>query len=122
MIRKISKAALAAVLLASWLTAPGLAQDSDQELRDEIEALKQGQESIQRQIELKNEIDELKKGQTDIQKQLEEIKKLVQARPAAAPARPTGPNVAGKTFDLASNPVKGESTAKLTLVEFTDYQ
>jgi protein-disulfide isomerase len=119
---KIGKPALAAVLLASWLTAPGLAQQSDQELRDEIEALKQGQESIQRQIELKNEIEELKKGQAEIQKQLEELKKLVQSRPAAAPARPSGPNVAGKTFDLGSNPVKGESKAKLTLVEFTDYQ
>lgn len=80
---------------------PAAAQGSDAELRREIEALKQGQK--------------------DINRQLQEIKRLVQARPAAAPA-PSGPQVAGKTFDLGDNPAKGTSTAKLTLVEFTDYQ
>ena len=100
MTKKIVQTALAAVLMASWLAAPGLAQDTDQDLRDELEAIKQGQQQIQ--------------------KQLEELTKLVKARPAAAPRR--GADVKGKVFDLANNPVKGESTAKLTLVEFTDYQ
>jgi len=67
------------------------------------------------------QIEELKKGQEQIRQDLQEIKKLIQARPAAA-AAPAGPNVAGKTFDLGDNPVKGASSAKLTLVEFTDYQ
>ncbi len=53
------------------------------------------------------------------QKQLAEIKKLVQQRPAA---RPKGPDVKGKVFDLGANPVKGDPAAKVTLVEFTDYQ
>jgi hypothetical protein len=66
-----------------------------------------------------SEIEALKKGQEAIQKDLAEIKKLIQARPAAAPAR-RGPDVAGKVFDLGANLVKGEQTAKLTLVEFTD--
>ena len=56
---------------------------------------------------------------TQILKQLEEIKKLVQARPAAGPS---GPNVKDVVFDLGANPTKGSATAKLTLVEFTDYQ
>ncbi len=89
------------LMLGALLLAPAaFAQTSDEELRQEIEALKKGQE--------------------EIQKQLQEIKKLVQARPAA-PAR-SGPNVKGKVFDLGANPVKGEPTAKVTLVEFTDYQ
>ena len=56
-----------------------------------------------------------------IRNELQEIKKLIQARPAAPPP-PSGPNVKGKVFDLGANPTKGERTAKLTLVEFTDYQ
>ena len=71
--------------------------------------------------DLESEIESLRKGQEAIQKDLAEIKKLIQARPAAAPAR-RGPDVAGKVFDLGENVVKGERTAKLTLVEFTDYQ
>ena len=78
-------------------------QDSDAELRREIERLKQGQQQINRE--------------------LQEIKRLLQARlqdrPAAAPS---GPQVKGKVFDIGDNPVKGARTAKLTLVEFTDYQ
>ncbi len=91
--------ALAALALG---VSPRLdAQESDTDLRSEIEQLKQGQQQIQKQIQ--------------------ELKRLVQAqaRPAAAPR---GPDVAGKEFDLGDNPVKGASTAKLTLVEFTDYQ
>ena len=96
-IRYVAAAAILALTLAPVVAA----QESDRELREEIEQLKQGQKNIN--------------------KQLEDIKKLLQARPAA-PAAPAGPNVVDKIFDLGSNPVKGASTAKLTLVEFTDYQ
>ena len=88
---------LALALLAG---SAGFAQSSDQELRDEIQALKKGQEQIQ--------------------KDLQEIKKLVQAQ--QRPAAPAGPNVKGKVFNIGTNPSKGEQTAKVTLVEFTDYQ
>lgn len=97
----------AALLLAASL-APATtarAQSGDDELRREIEALKQGQQQILQQLQA-------------IQNQL-------QARPAPAPApppTPAGPNVADRVFDLGANPVKGEQTARLTLVEFTDYQ
>lgn len=90
-----------AVALALMASSAGFAQSSDQELRDEIEALKEGQEQIQ--------------------KDLQEIKKLIQAQPRAAVA-PSGPNVKGKIFDVGANPTLGEQTAKVTLVEFTDYQ
>lgn len=91
----IAGAALAVALLAS----PGFAQDQD----------------------LRNEIEELKKGQQEIQKQLDEVIKLVKARPAAGGGRPSI-DVEDKVFQLGDNPAKGASTAKLTLVEFTDYQ
>ncbi len=93
----------AAALLATAAFAPAsFAQGSDEGLREEVEALK--------------------KGQDQIRKDLEEIKKLLQQRPAPAPARRAAPSVEDKVFDLGDNPVKGADTAKLTLVEFTDYQ
>ncbi len=94
--------AAAALLAATFYAPAATAQGSDEELRNEVEALKQGQEQIR--------------------KDLQEIKKLLQQRPAPAPTRRAAPNVADQVFDLGDNPVKGASTAKLTLVEFTDYQ
>ncbi|HEX5042884.1 MAG TPA: hypothetical protein VFV75_08250 [Candidatus Polarisedimenticolaceae bacterium] len=91
-------AALAALLAAA--PASVLAQESKDDLRKEIDGLKQGQQ--------------------EILKQLEEIKKLMAAR--QAPPAPAGPNVKDIVFDLGANPTKGSATAKLTLVEFTDYQ
>ena len=70
---------------------------------------------------LEEDMQELKKGQAEILKQIQALKQQVQARPAQA-ARPAVPNVQGKVVDLTNHPVKGASTAKLTLVEFSDYQ
>ena len=78
---------------------PVVAQETDQELREEIEALK--------------------KGQPEIEKELAEIKQPLRTPQKAAPS---GPNVKDKIFDVSDNPVKGEQTARLTLVEFTDYR
>jgi len=69
------------------------------------------------QAEPKDEIEALKKGQQEILRQLQEIKTLLQAQ-----ARPAGPNVKDVVFDLGKNQVKGKDTAKLTLIEFSDYQ
>ncbi len=96
--RSLAFAALAALTL---LLAPAAgAQTTNQDLLREIQALR--------------------KEQQELRSQIEEIKKQLKARPAAA--APSGPNVAGKQFDLAANPVKGEPGARLTLIEFTDYQ
>ena len=86
---------LAAALLGWLAPEPALAQQSTEDLKKEIEALKEGIKSIQ--------------------KDLQEIKTLLRQRQAAAPAQ----NV---ELDLGDNPSKGERTAKLTLVEFSDYQ
>jgi len=84
-------------LLGGLLSAPtGSAQEqSVEDLRKEIQTVK----------------DSLKAIQADIQ----EIKTLLQTRLAAAPPQ----NV---VLELGSNVFKGERTAKLTLVEFSDYQ
>jgi len=95
LITPISIATLSLVALG----LPAVAQETDQELRKEIEALQEGQK--------------------EIKKELAEIKQLLRAQRKAAPA---GPNVKDKVFDVGDNPVRGEQTAKLTLVEFTDYQ
>jgi protein-disulfide isomerase len=93
---------VAAALIASTVAPAIWAQDIS---RYEIEELKRGQQEIKRQLQ-------------EIKRQQEEIKNLLQARPAA----PSGPTVKDRVFDIGDNPVKGASTAKLTLVEFTDYQ
>ncbi len=66
---------------------------------------------------LKKDVDALKEGQGAIYKELQEIKGLLQqGRPsAAAPPREAVVNVDGAPF-------KGQNNAKVTLVEFTDYQ
>ena len=90
---------LTAFALLFMLTTNAAAQQPESALRQEIEALKRGQQAIQ--------------------KDLQEIKQLLQAR---RPQRPPAPDVSGMVFDLGDNPVKGEQTAMLTLIEFTDYQ
>jgi protein-disulfide isomerase len=65
--------------------------------------------------DLKKDIEALKDGQKAIQKDIQEIKALLQSRQPAAPPQ----NV---VLDLGKNPFKGERNAKLTLVEISDYQ
>jgi protein-disulfide isomerase len=65
--------------------------------------------------DLKKDIEALKEGQKAIQKDIQEIKTLLQSRQPAAPPQ----NV---VLDLGKNPFKGERNAKLTLVEISDYQ
>ena len=100
--RKLISTGTAAALtvLLAGAAAPVLAQESKDDLKKEIDGLKQGQQ--------------------EILKQLDEIKKMMAAR--QAPAAPSGPQVKDLVFNLGANPTKGSSTAKLTLVEFTDYQ
>lgn len=73
------------------------------------------------EADLRQQIEELKKGQDEIKKELAEIKRLLQASASRA-AVPAAPDVRNLVLDVGSNPYRGEATAKLTLVEFTDYQ
>ncbi len=66
---------------------------------------------------IKEDLKGLKEGQTNIQKDLQEIKTLLKSRPAAAPGEPQ--NV---VLNIDKAPFKGDKNAKLTLIEFSDYQ
>ena len=68
---------------------------------------------------LKQEIQSLKAGQQQIQKDIEEIKKILQAarNPAAAPDK-----AVNAVVNIAGEPVKGNKDARLTLIEFSEYQ
>ncbi len=95
------------ILLALTMSFPGAAMALQEEEPD-----------------LRKQIEELKKGQDEIRKELADIKRLLQASAAraAAPAAPAAPDVRNLVLDVGNNPFRGEATAKLTLVEFTDYQ
>ncbi len=92
-------AALVVLLAAGLVALPALAQEQD----------------------VKADIEALKKGQQEILQQIQELKKLIQAQGQAA-TRPAGPNVKDVVFELGDKPIRGSSTAKLTLIEFNDYQ
>jgi hypothetical protein len=72
---------------------------------------------------MKKDIDALKAGQSAIQKDLQEIKALLlRSRPVvAAPAAPPPPPHEA-TVNIEGAPFKGKKDAKVTLVDFTDYQ
>jgi len=90
-------AVLLGLVLGTSTLGQGQTPAADEQMRKDIEALKEGQKAIQ--------------------KDLEEIKKRLQARPvAAADALPKDP------ISIASEPFKGSGTAKVALIEFSDYQ
>lgn len=64
---------------------------------------------------LRKEIETLKQGQSAIQKELQEIKSLLQGR--QAPSIPQD-----VVLSVDNDPFKGDKNAKLTLIEFSDYQ
>jgi len=65
--------------------------------------------------DLRRELDSLRETLQAIQKDVQEIKGML-ARQAPAPSG------IGVVIDYGNSPAKGERTAKLTLVEFSDYQ
>jgi protein-disulfide isomerase len=103
MIRKAMGPVIVAALIAiAGAQTPAAAQSSDeiQALKSEIEALKDGQASIQKSLE-------------DILTILEPIKRRTQNQ-----AQKFEP----KDVDLAGATIRGSADAPVTLVEFTDYQ
>ena len=91
---RLAAAALVSIFgAASW--SLGQTPAPDDQMRKDIEALKEGQKAIQ--------------------KDLEEIKKLLLARPVAdaLPREPIG---------IADEPFKGDGKARVAVIEFSDYQ
>lgn len=88
------------MLLTVFWTQPAFAQQSNEEYE-----------------ELRKEIDELKKGQAIIQKQLAEMKALLLSAQRKALGQPE--NI---VVNVDGHPFKGSDSARLTLIEFSDYQ
>lgn len=103
--------------MRTWPVRPGAALVGSGIL---LGALLAGGSAMAAQDDLRKDVEELKKGQQLILQQLQELKQLIQAQPR--PAAPTGAPVKDVVFDLGANAVLGDEKAKVTLVEFTDYQ
>ena len=116
----VAVAALAALMLVS--AAPGWSQ-TDQALEDLGKQLEKLRDDLKLSDALKalgKELEALKEGQKALQKDLQDIKTLLQTRPVAAAPTPAVAPMAMLSVEDA--PFKGEKTAKLTLIEFTDFQ
>jgi hypothetical protein len=70
--------------------------------------------------DLKKEIESLKQGQAGLRQDLQEIKKLIKAT-HQAPAAPGG-EFKEAIINIKGAPIAGNRNAKLALIEFTDYQ
>lgn len=66
---------------------------------------------------LRQEVQRIQEGQATIQKELQAIRELLQRAQAPAPAQ-AFPSV----LSVEGAPFKGDKNAKVTLIEFTDYQ
>jgi protein-disulfide isomerase len=64
---------------------------------------------------LKKEIETLKEGQKSMQKDIQDIKNSLRAKQAP-------PEFKEAVIELGDNPFKGDKNAKVTLVEFSDFQ
>jgi protein-disulfide isomerase len=101
---------MALVALALLFPVPGFPQPSEdvKALRREVQGLKEGQAAIHKELlEIKNLL---------LQKELQSIKELLQRGQAPAPTP------AATVVSVDGAPFKGERSAKVTLIEFTDYQ
>ncbi len=106
------KTVLAAVIVIATITLsahPGSTQSSpgSTQSSEELKALRQ-------------ELEAIKEGQGRLQKDVQEIKAILQgARAAAQPPQVQPQNV---VLTLDGEPTKGDTSARVVLVEFTDYQ
>ena len=66
--------------------------------------------------ELRKEVEALKQGQLRLQRELQEINALLRRR------QPSATDVQNVVLTIDGYPSKGSQNAKLTLIEFTDYQ
>ncbi len=95
MLRTVSTILGSALLLWTLVSSPLAAQQTSDEVKEEIRAL---QESVKA-----------------LQKEVQEIRAQLSRQAPQSSA-------IGAVIDVADKPVRGASTAVLTLVEFSDYQ
>jgi len=93
-----------------WIVAIGLLMQSN--------AIAQGDPEAEEFQALRQQIEKLQAGQARIQKELTEIKGIlrgVRQKPQQAKFEPT-------VVDISSDPSKGQENARVTLIDFTDYE
>lgn len=78
-------------------------------------------QTTQEYQDLKKEIESLKQGQARLKQDLQEIKKLIQGIKQPPAARP-GDEFKEAVINIEGAPIRGDKKAKLVLIEFTDYQ
>jgi protein-disulfide isomerase len=88
---------LRALALGAVVSAPGFAQQATND-------------------DLKKEIGVLQQAVQGMQKDLQEIKAMLAGRPGGSPS------LVGTEIDISAGRLRGDPAAKLTLVEFSDYQ
>jgi protein-disulfide isomerase len=114
-----------ASILGTLIVGVSCSQLAIAQSSDDMKALRAELQSMKETQALRNEVQAIKDSQVAIQKDLQEIKTLLQqvrAAPAAAGApAPTRPQDIVLAMD-GGGQLKGDNKAKLTLVEFTDYQ
>ena len=77
------------------------------------------QSNVEYQL-LQKEIKSIKEGQEGLKRDIQELKKLVQGI-KQAPAAPGG-DFKEAIIDIKGAPIKGDKTAKLVMLEYSDYQ
>ncbi len=107
--RKYAAAAALAVLVA-W-NAPGAHAQKKQRAPSTAQEIQS----------LREQVRELQEGQESIQKDLQEIKRLLMQVRAAAPPPPQGPPMP-TSVSLDTDPHLGSDTAKVVMIDFSDYQ
>ena len=123
MTKRLLMILLGPILLTLFYPHFGFSQSSEEQLkalREEIDALKESQKISQELRLLERDVDALQDSQRALQKDLQDIKTLLQARPAAGDAPAGEPQ--NVVLKVDGSPFKGEKTAKLTLIEFSDFQ
>ena len=95
--------------------------------QSQVEALETGQAAIRKELEemqtkdggraIESEIQALKTSQAAIRKDLEEIRKLLESKKKPPPVRDIN-----LVLDVSADPYKGSKAARLTMVEYTDYE
>lgn len=68
------------------------------------------------------QVEDLRKEIESLREMLEEIRKDVREIKGSLARRGVRPSPVGTVIDFGQNPTKGDPAAKLTLVEFSDYQ
>ena len=101
----LSKTAIAMIIISLILNVPAFAAST----KDEV-------------IELQKEVRALKEGQDAMKNDLAAIKKMLEAGARVAPKAPTPTPFEPKDVIISGASVMGDSKAKVTLIEYSDYQ